>query len=605
MKRNSLIVFILLSFVFQNVLAQQKNDFSFVVLPDRTGGYRDSVYERAINKINLIQPDFVIGIGDYVEGYTDNTVKIHKEWDDFLQIENKLSVPFYKVAGNHDYTGDAQKNIWQRRFGNPYQYFIYNNSLFLLLNSNDGDGVNITREQHDYFKKIIKENNSVDWTFLFLHHPLWNREDDKGFRELETLLSDRNYTVFAGHTHVYNYQQKQGNDYITMATAGGSSKLRGNSFGETDHFALVTFKNKKPSIAQLNIQGILNKDFTSDVSIHQSRMIDKMLEPNVTVLKNSKKGKLIFNLENPTEKAVRYKVDFFLNPSFDISTAEILTNIPPKTKPKHVIIIDNKNNESEIIRYLVSASTVLENGDSLHLSRIHETKLIANQPFFTMDTVRFFTDKYTLSRPSEIITLFNEYSIDGTKNYQPFNQDLIVDKTSVINLRVADKVTGASSLPQTIHLKKLNYYSPVKQKINRLKSGLEYKYYEGVYAVIPDFATEKLIKSGRAASFDITKIMERSNNFALLFTGFVNIAEDGLYRIDLRSDDGSKLFLHNTCIVDNNGSHSARTRSGYVALRKGLHPIRIEYFEDFDGELLEVNFISEQGNKVPVNYFSE
>lgn len=604
MKRNSILLSVLLLCLFQNIAAQKK-DFSFVVLPDRTGGIREGVYEKAITKINLIQPDFVIGIGDYVEGYTDDTIKINKEWDEFMQIASRLNTPFYKVAGNHDYTGDAQKNIWHKRFGNPYQHFIYNNYLFLLINSNDGDGVNITTQQLNYFKKTIQENNTVDHTFVILHHPLWNMEDDKGFAELEALLSNRDYSVFAGHTHVYHYQQKQGKDYITMATAGGSSRLRGNSFGETDHFALVTLKNKKPSVAQLNIDGILNKYFTSDVSIQQSRMIDKMLEPNVTVLKNNKKGKLIFNLENPTEKNISYKIDFFHNPSFDISTAGFLTNIPRNTTPKHLIIIDNKNNESEIIRYLVSVSTLLENGDSLHLSKINEVKFIANKPDFTEDTIHYFTNNHLLSSPKNYTGLISEYSIDNANNYQPFNKDLIIDKTTEINVRLRDTESEAYSLPQKFYLKRLNYYSPLKLKTSNLKSGLLYKYYEGEYAKLPDFSKLKVLKSGRASSLDISKLMQRSNNFALLFNGFVNIPQDGLYRIDLRSDDGSKIYLHNECIVDNDGSHSARTRSGYVALKKGLHPVRIEYFEDFDGELLEVHFISEDGNNVPVNYFSK
>src|SRR5689334_16197606 len=44
--------------------------FRFAILPDRTGGNRPEVYESALAKLNLLQPEFVLSTGDLIDGYT-------------------------------------------------------------------------------------------------------------------------------------------------------------------------------------------------------------------------------------------------------------------------------------------------------------------------------------------------------------------------------------------------------------------------------------------------------------------------------------------------------------------------------------------------------
>ena len=46
-------------------------------------------------------------------------------------------------------------------------------------------------------------------------------------------------------------------------------------------------------------------------------------------------------------------------------------------------------------------------------------------------------------------------------------------------------------------------------------------------------------------------------------------------------------------IVDNDGLHGKQTRSGQVALAKGYHPIRIEFFESTGGEYLNASLVGE------------
>ena len=52
------------------------DNFQFAVIGDRTGGADPGgIFNRAMDQLNLLQPEFVINVGDLVEGYTDDPAK--------------------------------------------------------------------------------------------------------------------------------------------------------------------------------------------------------------------------------------------------------------------------------------------------------------------------------------------------------------------------------------------------------------------------------------------------------------------------------------------------------------------------------------------------
>ena len=87
-----------------------KNKFNFVVVTDRTGGERKGVWQKGIKKINLMQPAFVVSVGDLINGYTKDLDTINAEWEEFNSFVKKLEMPFFYVAGNHDYTNEVMEN---------------------------------------------------------------------------------------------------------------------------------------------------------------------------------------------------------------------------------------------------------------------------------------------------------------------------------------------------------------------------------------------------------------------------------------------------------------------------------------------------------------
>jgi hexosaminidase len=77
--------------------------------------------------------------------------------------------------------------------------------------------------------------------------------------------------------------------------------------------------------------------------------------------------------------------------------------------------------------------------------------------------------------------------------------------------------------------------------------------------------------------------------FALEIRGHFAVPRDGVYVFSLRSDDGSRLEVGGEVVVDNDGIHGPRARSGPMALAAGIHPLRVTYFNAGGSALLEID----------------
>ena len=322
-------------------------NFQFAIVTDRTGGHRSGVFMDAVNKLNLLQPEFVVSVGDMIEGYTQNEERIYREWDEFNGFIEQLQMPFFYVPGNHDYINDVMARIWEEKFGPSYYHFVYRDVLFLCLNSEEASkGSNmggIEKPQYEYIKKALEENPEVKWTLLFMHQSLWTLDNTRYWKDVEQLLVDREHTVFAGHHHHYVKYTRNNSKYIMLASTGGTSQLRGPNFGEFDHVVWVTMTKEGPVIANLLLEGIWHENVVTEELNEmigaQRIIIEPVFEENY-FREGDFKIKIINDANYPMWTVLRFGNSKHLNPQI----VEYQKSIPPNSVEEVAVNLSLRTN---------------------------------------------------------------------------------------------------------------------------------------------------------------------------------------------------------------------------------------------------------------------
>ncbi len=100
-------------------------------------------------------------------------------------------------------------------------------------------------------------------------------------------------------------------------------------------------------------------------------------------------------------------------------------------------------------------------------------------------------------------------------------------------------------------------------------NNMKYSYYEGSWKTLPDFTKIKPVKSGEASDFELS-VARRLNDCAFMFEGMFRIESEWYYTFHVTSDDGSKLWIDDKQVVNNDGIHAPTLKSGKMKLIKGV-----------------------------------
>jgi len=192
------------------------------------------------------------------------------------------------------------------------------------------------------------------------------------------------------------------------------------------------------------------------------------------------------------------------------------------------------------------------------------------------------------------------YTTDGTlptPQSAVYDKPFLVDKTSVVQAVCvpANGLPGSVAMAKVIRYEWLKALSPAK-----LAPGLLYKYYEPAgKATLQSIKNTAVSKTG-VTNVISTSLQQRRENFVLVFDGYIKIAKDGFYTFTTSSDDGSKLFIDDMEVADNDGDHGNTGKSGKVVVRKGYHKITVQYYNGAGESSLDVSMQPEGGAKVPL-----
>ncbi|MGD9648578.1 MAG: metallophosphoesterase [Pirellulales bacterium] len=255
------------------------NRFHIAIMTDNTGGHRPGIWMKAVERLNWMRPEFVMSVGDLIEGYSGDRDEIEKQWKEFLGFIDKMEMKFFFVAGNHDVSNPTMHQLWREHFGAEWYSFDYKGVHFVCMSSEDRHD-EIGSEQLAWLEQDLAKHADARWTLLFMHKPLWTKAeaatvagnpDPTNWKNVEKLLGDRPFTVFAGHVHHYVQYDRNGRKYYHLATTGGGSQLRGTPYGEFDHVAWLTMEKDGPHVANLLLDGILPDTVVTEKGIARFR----------------------------------------------------------------------------------------------------------------------------------------------------------------------------------------------------------------------------------------------------------------------------------------------------------------------------------------------
>lgn len=322
------------------------NDYKFVVLPDKTGGDETGAFELAIEEINRLAPDFVINVGDLIGGYFTDVKYCERDWKDILGRLEKLDAPFFFVGGNHDMTNQLQTDDFISRFGANYYSFNVGPDLFLVLDTQEHGGRDISDAQVEYFRSVLDgwEGRHI---YVFMHAPLWAPKNHGGYEYIDEMLQGHQYTVFSGHTHQYYYEQRGGMDYFVVATAGGDSELRGPLFGEYDHIMLVSARDGKPAIANLPIGSLVPNDIVDRNTMPIIRWMSSGRYVSVPYMMLDCPAPADFDVEltvsNPFDTEMEFGVEFAPQKGLEFDNSKISGKLSPRSDKKYTVKVSNSD----------------------------------------------------------------------------------------------------------------------------------------------------------------------------------------------------------------------------------------------------------------------
>jgi len=208
------------------------------------------------------------------------------------------------------------------------------------------------------------------------------------------------------------------------------------------------------------------------------------------------------------------------------------------------------------------------------------------------DKKTIFIDSFKIKIDLPLNGLATNYTTNGeqpTINSKEYKSEFWIDKTTHLKVANFDKYGKSSRVKDKI-FEKQNYLSPVV--ISNVEKGIRYKTFTGKIRSA-NLRDAKIKDSGIINKIELPKD-KISAISGMEFTGYIKVPTDNIYTFSLASSDGSILKIGSDIVIDNDGfpqiskittdEHGNKTKKmilkpGSIALKKGLHPIKIKYFK--------------------------
>jgi YVTN family beta-propeller protein len=231
-------------------------------------------------------------------------------------------------------------------------------------------------------------------------------------------------------------------------------------------------------------------------------------------------------------------------------------------------------------------------------SRMH----LADPPFPPEITPNgdLFTDSVVVTLENVFQKAKIHYTLDGsepTPESPEYKGKITITSSTELKTK-AFWETNLGSKTKSAEFKKAVLLNPAGNENTAV--GILFKYYYGDWEKLPDFEKLQEVRASTISELNIDSLKPRDANWGAVFTGFINVPVDGLYTFYLGSDDGSRMFIQDQMVIDNDGLHGSSEVPGKIALKKGKHPFRIEFFQGSGGQELTLQYECMGIKKQPV-----
>ena len=430
--------------IVERPFSDDPDKFTFAIIGDKTGGGYDKwpVFDRAIDEINILKPDFAIMVGDLIQGYTYDKAKVEAEWKEFWQHQSDLIIPFLPIPGNHDITNPMMYDYWQKHIGRTYAAFTYKGCLFLLLNTEEkhsqpegSEGWSETwfgDAQVSYVTDELAKHKDVRHTFVMLHKPAWLNESS-GWSQIEEALADRAYTVFAGHYHNLTLHTRNDQRYFVLgATGGGFTQREVREYGAFDHYSIVTVDGTEINVAIVEPGNIYPADLsTAEFKSQLRELVSIQSEIKVEPEHPTSGGKLEITLKNDLEKEVDVDLVFHASENWQTAPHQLAFTLKPGQDATGSVMLSAA---SEMLLPLpIYDYSVLYGGEQLYRrsERVYPVKPSAMKPLsdwmllgtFTLDVPEEFAASNIVPADFAVATP-PIYDKSANKTYQGKHGDI-------------------------------------------------------------------------------------------------------------------------------------------------------------------------------------
>ncbi|HEY1195506.1 family 20 glycosylhydrolase [Flavobacterium sp.] len=245
----------------------------------------------------------------------------------------------------------------------------------------------------------------------------------------------------------------------------------------------------------------------------------------------------------------------------------------------------------------------IQNQLPYHLEKLETQKRLYKVPTpFGAEETALIASKYILDlkptiKNGKILYTIDGYNPDETANWyqNPVSINIPKGEYRII------KTIQISESGKRSSINKIMVRNPDLKPalvIQPKKNGLKYEYFTGNFNQVQDLELSKPVATGiLEGKIGAEKWKTKLERYiGLKFNGYIFIQETGNYTFSTLSDDGSKLFIDNELIVNNDGIHWANEAYGSVKLEKGFHKLNISYFDLTGGTILNC-FIQQEGKE--------